>query len=423
MEATKKFTLRVLKAEWRGLRPYSTQLPALLSDINLLDLTRVIAGPYCTQTIADLGANVIKIESLEGDEARKWGPPFIDNTTESYYFTSVNRNKKSICVDFKKPEGKQIIYDLAKKCDVLVENYIPGKLDQWEVGYEKLSRINHRLIYCAITGFGHVGPYAQKPGYDVIAAAMGGLLGITGERNGRPVKVGVAMTDLATGLHAFGAIMTALHYRNKTGKGQKIDCNLLSTQIACMINVSNIYLNCGIEGQKWGTAHANIVPYQAFPTSDGEIVIGANSNPQFRDLCKLIGREEMITDHRFKDNADRVQNRELLIQNISEATKKKTKKEWWEIFKQSAFAVGPVNTIKEVFEDEHVKAIGTVKELPHPVIGSIKTTAPPTVYSEGGNFARTAPPLLGEHTKEILTDFLGYNETQIESLYDGKVVR
>lgn len=259
--------------------------------------------------------------------------------------------------------------------------------------------------------------------YDVIAAAMGGLLGITGEKNGRPVKVGVAMTDLATGLHAFGAIMTALHYRNKTGKGQKIDCNLLSTQIACMINVANIYLNCGIEGQKWGTAHANIVPYQAFPTSDGEIVIGANSNPQFRDLCTLIGREDMIADERFKDNAHRVKNRELLIQNISEATKKKTKKEWWKIFKESAFAVGPVNSIKEVFEDEHVKAIGTVKELPHPVVGSIKTTAPPTVYSEGGNFARTAPPLLGEHTKEILADFLSYNDAKIESLYDSKVVR
>lgn len=251
---------------------------------------------------------------------------------------------------------------------------------------------------------------------------MGGLLGITGDKNGRPVKVGVAMTDLATGLHAFGAIMTALHYRDKTGKGQKIDCNLLSTQIACMINVSNIYLNCGIEGHKWGTAHANIVPYQAFPTSDGEIVIGANSNPQFRDLCTLIGREDMSSDDRFKDNADRVKNRELLVQNISEATIKKTKKEWWDIFKKSAFAAGPVNSIKEVFEDEHVKAIGTVKDLPHPVVGNIKTTAPPTVYSEGGNFARTAPPLLGEHTKEILSNFLGYNETQIESLYDGKIV-
>lgn len=252
---------------------------------------------------------------------------------------------------------------------------------------------------------------------------MGGLLGITGERNGTPVKVGVAMTDITTGLHAFGAIMTALHYRNKTGKGQKIDCNLLSTQIACMINVSNIYLNCGIEGQKWGTAHANIVPYQAFPTSDGEIVIGANSNSQFQDLCSLIGREDMIADDRFKDNADRVKNRELLIKNISESTKQKTKKEWWDVFKTAAFAVGPVNTIKEVFEDEHVKAIGTVQDLPHPVVGNIKTTAPPTVYSEGGNFARTAPPLLGEHTKEILSDFLGYKETQIESLYFGKVVR
>lgn len=252
---------------------------------------------------------------------------------------------------------------------------------------------------------------------------MGGLLHVTGEKNGRPVKVGIPATDLATGLHAFGAIMTALYYREKTGKGQKIDCNLLSTQISLMINIASNYLNCGVEGQRWGTAHANVVPYQAFPTKDGEIVIGATSNAQFVDLCKKIGREDMITDPRFKNNSDRVVNREVLIDNISRMTVKKTKKEWWELLKNATFASGPVNSIKEVFEDEHVKAVGMVKELPHPLIGTMRTMAPPTTYSEGGNYVRSAPPILGQHTEEVLSDFLGYSSAKIEELFSNNVVR
>lgn len=252
---------------------------------------------------------------------------------------------------------------------------------------------------------------------------MGGLLNSTGERNGNPVKPGVAITDITTGLHAFGAIMTALYYRQRTGQGQKIDCNLLSTQISSMINVANIYLNCGIEGQRWGTAHANIVPYQAFKTKDGEIVIGTGSNAQFADFCRLINREDLITDKRFLDNSGRVTNREEIVKIISDVIKTKTKKEWWKIFSNASFPSGPVNTMKDVFEDEHVKAIELVKELEHPDGGTVKMVGPPTVYSAGGNLARQAPPTVGQHTKDILSNFLGYSGKKIDSLFDNKIVR
>ncbi|CAG9784718.1 unnamed protein product [Diatraea saccharalis] len=402
---------------------YATKTQALLGDINVLDLTRVIAGPFCTMTLGDLGANIIKVESVDGDEARKWGPPFVGGKKDSFYFLSVNRNKKSICIDLKSEEGRNIMYDLARKCDVMVENFLPGKLDSMDVGYNKLKTINSRLIYCAITGFGSTGPYKNKPGYDVIASAMGGLLNVTGERNGNPVKPGVAITDVTTGLHAFGAIMTALYYRQKTNRGQKIDCNLLSTQISSMINVANIYLNCGIEGQRWGTAHANIVPYQSFKTRDGEMVIGTGSNAQFADLCNMIGKPELITDNRFKDNSVRVINREELIGIISDVIKMKTNKEWSKIFEKASFPNGPVNKMRDVFDDEHVKEIGLVKELPHPDAGSVKVVGPPTVYSEGGNCARTAPPTIGQHTKDVLSNFLGYHDKKIHDLFAKKVIR
>lgn len=259
--------------------------------------------------------------------------------------------------------------------------------------------------------------------YDVIAAAMGGLLNSTGERNGNPVKPGVAITDVTTGLHAFGAIMTALYYRNKTGRGQKIDCNLLSTQISSMINIANIYLNCGIEGEKWGTAHANLVPYQAFKTKDGHIVIGTGSNAQFVDFCKLVNREDLIGDVRFKDNASRVKHRDEIIKIISEIIKTKTKKEWSEIFKNATFPNGPVNTMKDVFDDQHVKEIGLVKELQHKAAGVVKTVGPPTLYSEGGNRARTGPPMLGQHTRDILSNFLGYHDAKINGLFEQRIVK
>ncbi|KAJ0181552.1 hypothetical protein K1T71_002274 [Dendrolimus kikuchii] len=333
-------------------------------------------------------------------------------------FQSPLREQQRICSNF----GKQLIYDLTRKCDVLVENFVPGKLDMLEIGYERLKKVNPKLIYCAITGFGPTGPYTKKPGYDVIASAMGGLLNTTGEKDGNPCKPGVAITDITTGLHAFGAIVTALYHRQKTGKGQKIDCNLLSTQISSMINVATIYLNCGIEGQRWGTAHANLVPYQAFKTKDGNMVIGTGSNAQFADFCKIINRDDLINDERFKDNSSRVQNREEIIRIISEVIILKTSREWTELFKNATFPNGPVNRMQDVFNDEHVKAIGLVKELPHPNAGNIKLVGPPTEYSCGGNEVKLAPPTLGEHTRDILSNFLGYHDAKIEGLYEKKIV-
>ena len=252
---------------------------------------------------------------------------------------------------------------------------------------------------------------------------MGGFLNSTGERNGNPVKAGVAITDVTTGLHAFGAITTALYYRNKTGHGQKIDCNLLSTQISSMINIANSYLNSGIEAQKWGTAHANLVPYQAFKTKDGYIVIGTGSNAQFVDFCTLINREDLIKDERFKDNPSRVKHRDEIIKIINEIIITKTKKEWAAIFKNATFPNGPVNTMKEVFDDEHVRDIELVKELSHEVAGKVRMVGPPALYSEGGNKVRTPPPMLGEHTKDILLNFLGYHEAKINGLYDKKIIK
>lgn len=252
---------------------------------------------------------------------------------------------------------------------------------------------------------------------------MGGLLNSTGEPGGAPVKPGVPLTDICTGLHAFGAITTALYYRQKTGKGQRIDCNLLSTQANIMINVAATYLNCQIDGSKWGTAHASIVPYQAFKTKDGYMVIGTGSNAQFIDLCKLLNREDLIVDDRFKTNSDRVKHRAEIIDIINNIIKEKTKKEWSIIFKNATFPNGPVNTMQEVFDDEHIKEIGLVKEIDHPDAGTIRLVGPPTVYSEGGNEVRSHPPKLGEHTKDVLANFLGYHEAKINELFDKKVVR
>lgn len=396
-----------------------------LEGVKVLDLTRIVAGPFCTMTLGDLGAEIIKIEKPKtGDECRKWGPPFIGNeqTKQSCYFLCLNRNKKSICIDLKSQKGKEIIYELAKKCDVFVENYIPGKLDDLKLSYNYLKEIAPHLIYCSITGYGPSGPYSKKPGYDVIAASIGGLLHITGNQNGEPVKVGVAVTDIATGLYAHGAIMAALIKRNKTGRGQRIDCNLLSTQIASLINIGSNYLNAGIEGKRWGTAHESIVPYEAFPTKDGYFTVGTGSDKQFFDLCKLIKSEDLIKNPKFSTNKLRVENRIELISILCSIFSQKTNLELTQLFKNASFPCGPINTLKETFNDPHVKEVKLVREISHHVTGKIKIVAPPVNYSEGGNEIRLPPPLLGEHTEEILVDILGYSKKSITELKKDCVI-
>lgn len=318
-----------------------------LSGIRVLDLTRIVAGPYCTMILGDLGAEILKIERPgSGDEARKWGPPFFEGTRESTYFASVNRNKKSVCIDLKK--GKDIIYELARQCDVLVENYVPGKLSSMGLGYDDVAKVAPHLIYCSLTGYGSQGPYANRSGYDVIAASLGGLLHITGSKDGPPCKVGVAMTDLATGLYAHGAIMAALLQRSKTNKGQWIQCNLLSTQIASLINIASNYLNGGKDATRLGSEHGSIVPYEAFPTKDGYMTVGAGSNSHFIELVKSLQLLKLADDDRFKDNTARVKHRIELLQILRNTFKKKTNQEWSVIFEGVSFPYGAVNTIREV---------------------------------------------------------------------------
>ena len=408
---------------------YATHVPSNeiteqhpLKGVKILDLTRIVAGPFCTMILADMGAEVYKIERpfAGGDESRKWGPPFLKESKDSTYFLASNRNKKSVSLDLKK--GKEIIYELAKKCDVLVENYVPGKLDQMGLGYEQLKEIAPHLIYCSLTGYGSKGPYAQRPGYDVIAASMGGLLHITGERTGPPSKVGVAVTDVATGLYAHGAILAALIQRQRTNRGQKIDVNLLSTQVSLLINVASNYLNAGLEAERWGTAHSSIVPYQSFKTLDGYLTIGTGSDQQFQEFCQKLNIQHLAEDAKFKTNKDRVKHRVELIEILEKILSQKTSKEWMKLFDKVTFPVGPVNSIQEVFEDDHIKAIDLVKTLPHPQDGTVKVVGPPVVFSEAQNDARTAPPIMGQHTDEVLQQVLGYTKEQINDLRIKKII-
>ncbi|XP_012262574.2 succinate--hydroxymethylglutarate CoA-transferase [Athalia rosae] len=393
-----------------------------LSGIRIMDLTRIIAGPYCTMVLGDLGAEILKIERpVIGDESRRWGPPFFKGTKEGTYFSCVNRNKKSICIDLKR--GKDILYELAKKSDVLVENYVPGKLGEMGLDYETLKRVAPRLIYCSITGYGYKGSYTSKPGYDVIASSLGGLLHITGPKDGEPCKVGVAMVDIATGLYAHGAIMAALLQRVKNNKGQWIQCDLLSTQVASLINIGSNYLNAGKEASRWGTAHESIVPYEAFPTKNGYISVGAGSDIQFSALLKKMNLEELEGNSKFCTNVDRVKNRIELIGILRSHFQKKTSEEWSEIFEDAPFPNGRINTISQVFDDPHIKDINLVKEMSHPTIGKLKVVGPAVSYSYAKNSVRSPPPLLGQHTKEVLRNVLDYSDEKISKLIKEKIIQ
>lgn len=389
-----------------------------LAGVRILDLTRIVAGPYCTMVLGDLGAEVIKVEKPnEGDECRKWGPPFIGKTTESCYFVAVNRNKRSICVDMKSKEGKEILFDLAKHSDVLVENYVPGKMDKMGLGYNDFKKIAPHLVYCSITGFGSCGPYSKRPGYDVIAASMGGLLHITGPADGEPCKVGVALTDIMTGLYAHGAIMAALIQKSKTGMGQKIDANLLSTQVASLINIGSNFLNGGVEAQRHGTSHPSIVPYEALLTKDDcYITVGTGSDKQFVDLCHRFELPDLAKDIRFLSNKLRVENRKVLLHILKDKFCTKTRDQWLELLDGASFPYGPVNRISDVFRDPHILATNAVQSVEHPVAGEVKLVAPAVTFSQAQNRIRLPPPTLGQHTEEILMDVLHYSTEKVNQL-------
>ncbi|MBP1714093.1 MAG: CoA-transferase family protein [Deltaproteobacteria bacterium] len=398
------------------------QQPPPLWGIRVLDLTRIIAGPYCAMVLGDLGAEVIKIEQPKiGDESRAWGPPWVGETV-SAYFTAINRNKKSLTLNFKKPEGIEIFKKLVGKSDVVLENFRPGTMDELGIGYEVLRRINPRLVYCDMTGYGTNGPYRDKPGVDVIVSAIGGLMAITGSAEGEPVKVGVPLTDVLTGIYSFGAISSALLLREKTGLGQRISCNLLAMQLATLINIGANYLVGGIVPRRWGSAHPNIVPYEAHQAKDGYLIFGIINERMWKSLCEIAEFADLKNDDRFIDNGMRIQNRQPLKEILDRIISKKPLDEWIPMFDRAGIPCGPVNTFDRVFKDPQVLHSGLVQEVEHPQYGKVKVVGPPATFSDSRIGIQSPPPMLGEHNREILTGILGYPENEVEKLRLNEVI-
>lgn len=392
-----------------------------LEGVRVLDLTRILAGPFATMILGDLGAEVIKVERPgSGDETRTWGPPFVG--TQSVYFLSVNRNKKSIAVDLKHPEGAKVIRELASVSDVLLENYLPGKLSQMGLGFEQLASVNPRLIYCSITGYGQTGPRSLSPGYDAILSAVSGMMHITGPEDGEPVRPGVAMTDLATGLFAHGAVMAALLQRHKTGTGSHIDCNLLSSQVSCLSHIAANFLNSGKEAKRWGTAHESIVPYQGFRTRDGHVMVAAGNDAQFVRVCQVLELQELTEEPRYKSNQLRVQNRKELLQKLSQRFEQETTADWLRMFQGSGVPVGPINSIQQVFADPQVKHNGLIQEMEHPTAGRITVPGPAVRFSSFIPTTPAPPPLIGQHTVSVLRGTLNYSEEKITDLIQSGAV-
>jgi crotonobetainyl-CoA:carnitine CoA-transferase CaiB-like acyl-CoA transferase len=397
-----------------------------LSHLAVLDLSRVLAGPWAGQVLADLGAEVIKIERPgTGDDTRGWGPPFLRDAqgnvgADAAYYLCANRNKKSVTVDFTAPEGQAIIRELARKSDVLLENFKVGGLAAYGLDYAALRAINPKLIYCSITGFGQTGPYAPRAGYDLLVQAMGGLMSITGrpddEPGAGPQKAGVAVTDILTGLYATIGILAALSHRDRTGVGQHIDIGLLDVQVACLANQAMNYLVSGSVPQRSGNAHPNLVPYQDFPTSDGYMVIAVGNDAQFARLCGVMGVAHLAADPRFQTNKSRVVNRRDLIGRLNAVSVTQSTAHWVAALEAVGVPAGPINTLDAVFADPQVRARQMRVDLPHPVAGSVSLVASPLRLSETPVTYRSAPPSLGEQTREVLAERLAMSAADIEKL-------
>ena len=403
-----------------------------LSHLRVLDLSRVLAGPWCGQNLADLGAEVIKVERPSvGDDTRHWGPPYLRDdegreTSEAAYFLAANRNKQSLTLDFTQAEGQRLVRELACKSDILIENFKVGGLAAYGLDYASLKAINPRLIYCSITGFGQTGPYAKRAGYDFMIQGLGGLMSLTGHpddgEGGGPVKVGVALTDILTGLYATVAVLAALAHRDRTGEGQHIDMALLDVQVACLANQAMNYLTTGLPPKRLGNAHPNIVPYQAFPTADGDLILTVGNDSQFRKFCEVAGHPEWGVDPRFVSNGQRVAHRSELIPLIRQATVFRSTAEWVRQLEAAGVPCGPVNDLAQVFADPQVVARGLRLDLPHPLAGSTPQVASPLRLSASPVQYRQAPPLLGEHTEQVLSDVLGMDAGQIAALRAAGVI-
>jgi len=394
-----------------------------LTGLRVLDLTRVLAGPTCTQMLGDLGAEVIKIERPEaGDDTRGFAPPFVPNTKESAYFVGVNRNKKSVTLDIAKPEGQAIIHKLLEHCDILVENFKVGALAKYGLGYEQLAKTHPRLIYCSITGFGQTGPYAPRPGYDALIQAMGGVMSLTGEPNGSPQKVGVPVADLFAGLYGCIGILAAVNHRNSTGQGQQIDIGMLDTHVAWLANQGMNYLATGENPVRLGNQHPNIAPYQEFPTKDGYLILAVGNDPTFERFCKAFGQEALLADPRFATNPIRVQNRQLVTDTLTAVMKSKTTAEWIDALEALKIGCGPINTLEQVFADPHVQAREMVVEMAHGSGETVKVIANPVKLSATPPSYRSAPPVLGEHTEDVLASVLKMSASDIAALREKGIL-
>ncbi len=397
-----------------------------LSHIRVLDLTRVLAGPWCAQTLADFGADVIKVERPgAGDDTRHWGPPYLKDadgadTAEAAYYLAANRNKRSVTVDIATPEGQQIVRELAAQSDVVLENYKVGQLKKYGLDYESLRAVKPDLVYCSVTGFGQTGPYAHRAGYDFIVQGIGGFMSITGERDGEPgggpQKAGVAIADLATGLYSTIAVLAALTHRDRTGEGQYIDMALLDVQVALLANMNTNFLASGKPPVRWGNAHPNIVPYQTFQTSDGWIIVAVGNDGQFRKFVEAGGRPQLADDERFATNPSRVRHRDTLVPILAEMVKARGKADWIDVLEAAGVPCGPINDLDEVFDNEQVVARGMQVSLPHPSGADAKLVRNPIRMSATPPDARTAPPLLGAQTDDVLRDMLGYDDAKIARL-------
>ncbi|WP_085676656.1 MULTISPECIES: CaiB/BaiF CoA-transferase family protein [unclassified Pseudomonas] len=403
-----------------------------LSHLRVLDLSRVLAGPWSGQILADLGADVIKVERPgSGDDTRAWGPPFLkdaqgENTSEAAYYLSANRNKRSVTIDFTQPEGQRLVRELAAKSDIVIENFKVGGLAAYGLDYPSLKAINPRLIYCSITGFGQTGPYAKRAGYDFMIQGLGGLMSLTGRPDGEegagPVKVGVALTDILTGLYSTVAILAALAYRDQHGVGQHIDMALLDVQVACLANQAMNYLTTGNPPRRLGNAHPNIVPYQDFPTADGDFILTVGNDGQFRKFAEVAGQPQWADDPRFATNKQRVANRAELIPLIRQATVFKTTAEWVSQLEAAGVPCGPINDLAQMFQDPQVLARGLAVTVPHVLAGSVPQVASPIRLSETPVEYRRAPPLLGEHTEAVLGDVLGMDADAVGRLRSAGVL-
>ena len=403
-----------------------------LQDIRVLDLSRILAGPWAGQLFADLGAEVIKVERPgKGDDTRGWGPPWVKDRAgrdsgEAAYFLCANRGKKSITIDIARPQGQQLVRELAAASDVLLENYKVGDLARYRLGYDDLRALNPRIVYCSITGFGQTGPYRERAGYDFMIQGMGGLMSITGERDdapgGGPQKAGVAIADLMTGMYATVAVLSALWERNSSGAGQHIDMALLDTQVGWLANQNLNFLVSGEPPRRMGNAHPNITPYQTFATADGYMILAVGNDAQFARFCEAAGIGATAADPRFKDNAARVANREALEQVIAPAVKQRTTAQWIATLEPLGVPCGPINRLDQVFDDPQVKHRGMRFDLPHPLAGSVPQVANPIRFSRTPVSYDRAPPLLGEHTEEILRGLLGKTDADIARLRAAKIV-